>query len=123
MVSCLVGAGALRDGCGGGAGALRLDSRAANRLSIAARRDSSGSGGSRRYWVRAAVTRAVLVVPWAVAVVSSAVSKSGARRIVREGIAGGGARARQYYPSPRPLPPGGSRSGGIATRVAKLVGA
>jgi hypothetical protein len=54
--------------------------------------------------VRAAVTRAVRVVPWAVAAVSSAVSKSGARRIVREGIAGGGARARQYYPSPRLLP-------------------
>ena len=102
--SCGTGAIVLRDGCGGGAGALRLDSRAANRLSIAARRDSIGSGGSRRYWVRAAVTRAVLVVPWAVAVASSAVSKSGARRIVREGIAGGGARARQYYPNPSPRP-------------------
>jgi hypothetical protein len=75
MVSCLVGAGV-----------ARLDSRAAIRLSIASRRASIGSGGNCRYWARAAVTRAVLVVPWAAAVVSSASSKSGARRIVREGI-------------------------------------
>ena len=90
----------MRDGCGGGAGVVRLDSRAAIRLSIASRRASIGSGGSRRYLVRAAVTRAVRVVPWAVAVDSSASSKSGARRIVREGIAAKG----QYYPSPRPSP-------------------
>jgi hypothetical protein len=86
-LSCLVGAGALRGGCCGGAVVLRESSRAAIRLSIASRRASSGSGGNCRYWARAAVTRAVLVVPWAVAVASSAVSKSGARRIVREGIA------------------------------------
>jgi hypothetical protein len=96
IVSCLVGAGALRGGCCGGAVVFRLDSSASSLLSIASRRASSGSGGSCRYWVRAAVTRAVLVVPWAAAVVSSASSKASARRIVRLGIAGGGATARQW---------------------------
>jgi hypothetical protein len=104
MVSCLVGAGALRGGCCGGAVVLRLDSSASSLLSIAARRDSIGSGGSRRYWVRAAVTRAVLVVPWAVAVASSAVSKSGARRIVREGIAVKVQRQDNGNPAPSPSP-------------------
>ena len=103
-LSCLVGAGALRGGCCGSAGVLRESSRAANRLSIAARRDSSGSGGRFRYWVRAAVTRAVLVVPWAVAAVSSASSKASARRIVRLGIAGGVQRQDNGNPAPGPSP-------------------
>jgi hypothetical protein len=104
IVSCLVGAGALRGGCCGGAVVLRLDSSASSLLSIAAKRDSIGSGGSRRYWVRAAVTSAVLVVPWAVAVASSAVSKSGARRIVREGIAVKVQRQDNGNPAPPPPP-------------------
>jgi hypothetical protein len=122
MVSCLVGAGALRGGCCGGAVVLRLDSSASNRLSIAARRDSSGSGGRFRYWVRAAVTRAVRVVPWAVAVASSAVSKSGARRIVRLGIAGGVQRQDNGNPAPGPSPQAVALAvvGGIGGRPPKL---
>jgi hypothetical protein len=103
-LSCLVGAGALRGGCCGGAVVLRLDSSASSLLSIASRRASSGSGGNCRYWARAAVTRAVLVVPWAAAVVSSAVSKSGARRIVREGIAVKVQRQDNGNPAPRWFP-------------------
>ena len=104
MVSCVTGAIVLRDWCCGGAVVLRESSRAAIRLSIASRRASSGSGGNCRYWARAAVTRAVLVVPWAAAVVSSASSKSGARRIVREGIAVKVQRQDNGNPVPRWFP-------------------